>query len=249
MKKYLFTIIMVTFGLFSYSQSIIHLTSGEEMRIAANEKVSFDGLVLTPSSNFTLQANTLTRNTTITRPAANPSSAILRTYYFNNNTAAFNGIIRFYYTDAELNGASESLLVANVQNGNNWTNVSAASRDGAVNYVEAQTNSYAGLREITLTPSNAVLPIRTGSTRIVRTLATDEPDSEILLYPNPVAKSFNISHNKNVTLVTLSNALGNEIKRWTKNDPSYNVSELSSGVYFVNVYFKSGYKVSRKIIK
>jgi hypothetical protein len=248
MKKYLFTILLVKSGLFAMSQSIIHLTSGNEMMIAAGERVSFDGLVLNPSSNFTLQANTLTRNTTITRPAANPTSAILRTYYFANNTAAFTGIIRFYYTDAELNGATESLLVTNVQNGSNWTNVTASSRDGSANYIEAQTNSYAGLREITLTPSNAVLPIRNRD-RIVRTITTDESDLEISIYPNPVTTAFNISDKENVVYVTLSNALGNEIKRWTKNDPSYNIAELSSGVYYVTAYFKSGYKVVKKIIK
>jgi len=247
MKKYLFTILMVKCGLFAKSQAIIHLTSGNEMMIAAGERVSFNGLVLNPSSNFTLQANTLDRNTSITRPAANPTNAIQRVYTFANNTAAFNGVIRFYYDDGELNSASENLLVVNANTGAAWTNVTSSTRDGSNNYVEAQTNSYTGLREITLTPSNAVLPIRTGSTRIVRTITPEE--SELLLYPNPVMHTFNISGKENVKFVTLSNALGNEIKRWTTNEPSYNIAELTSGIYFVTIHFNTGYKVVKKIVK
>lgn len=249
MKKYLFTILMMKYGSFAMSQSIIHLNSGNEMMITAGERVSFDGLVLNPSSNFILQANTLNRTTYLTSPTANPSNAIQRVYYFSNNTASFNGIIRFYYNDNELNSASENLLIVNAHTGTQWTNVNSSSRDGAGNYVEAQANSYNGLREITLTPNNAVLPIRTGSTRIVRTVTPTEPESEILLYPNPVMQSFNISEKENVTTVTLSNALGNEIKRWTKNDPSYNISEFASGVYFVTIYFNNGYRAVKKIVK
>ena len=249
MKKYLFTILMVKCGFFAMSQSIIHLNSGNEMMISAAERVSFNGLVLNPSSNFVLQANTLNKNTSVTSPATNPSNAIQRAYYFTNNTSAFNGIIRFYYEDGELNSASENLLIVNANNGANWTHVNSSLRDGSSNYIEAQTNSYSGLREITLTPNNAVLPLREGSTRIVRTITRTEPESEILLYPNPVTQSFNISDKKNVTIVTLSNALGNELKRWTKNDPSYNISEFASGVYFVTIHFNNGYKAVKKIVR
>ena len=73
------------------------------------------------------------------------------------------------------------------------------------------------------------------------------------MYPNPVIDSCNIKANSNlIDSVSIYNIQGQEIKRIDNNQPkanmTINLSDLSSGNYFINIT-GNGITTTRKILK
>ena len=99
--------------------------------IKAGESVSFDGLTLTPSADFTINSTSLdkTDNWTIN---PDPNKPYIKRYFkFTNNTSAFAGTIRFSYAGATLTGSSgtaisEPNVRINIFNGSSWVWMSGA---------------------------------------------------------------------------------------------------------------------------
>jgi hypothetical protein len=140
------------------AQSLV-VSSGTDLVIKQGTVFSSDGLVLTPSADFTLSNVNITRNTTTTHPAIN--TYIGRVYTFSSGTAPFNGTIRVNYQDgAELNGLSETNLQLNTFNGSVWQAFPSATNDPVNNYVISGSISGLQLDELTLASALNPLPIQ-----------------------------------------------------------------------------------------
>ncbi len=60
----------------------------------------------------------------------------------------------------------------------------------------------------------------------------DEPRKQLILHPNPTIGSFTFKGERQPEQVTLLNQQGQEVKVFTATE-SYDISDLSTGVYFV----------------
>ena len=67
------------------------------------------------------------------------------------------------------------------------------------------------------------------------------------IYPNPSQNDFNIVCD-NMTRVTVYNVMGSVITDAQVNDGRYTISDLESGVYFINIETNNG-NVVRKVVK
>ena len=67
------------------------------------------------------------------------------------------------------------------------------------------------------------------------------------IYPNPSQNDFNIVCD-NMTRVTVYNVMGSVITDAQVNDSRYTISDLESGVYFINIETNNG-NVVRKVVK
>jgi hypothetical protein len=149
MNKYFFTIIIGMLScLVSAAQTpIFTVLSRTNHVIKSGTVVSMDGLVLTPSTDFSLTGNSLTRRPTATNATSNTN--INNYYAFNANTNAFTGVVRFNYSDAELNGLNEADLKLNIYSPRRWN----LQQNTIVNTTEnfTQNNlSAVTMRELTL---------------------------------------------------------------------------------------------------
>jgi hypothetical protein len=120
MNKYFFTIIIGMFScLLSAAQTpIFTILPRTNHVIKSGTVVSMDGLIITPSKDFSLTGNSLTRKPTATNATTNTN--INNYYAFSANTNAFTGMVRFNYADAELNGLNEANLKLNIYSQNKW---------------------------------------------------------------------------------------------------------------------------------
>jgi len=149
MKKSFIIIIVGLFScLYTAAQTpIFTIAPGTTHVIKSGTVVSMDGLVLTPSKDFSLSANSLTRKPTATNATTNTN--INNYYAFSANTNAFTGVVRFTYSDAELNGLKEADLKLNIYSPNRWN----LQPNTSVNTIEnfTQNNlSAVKMRELTL---------------------------------------------------------------------------------------------------
>ncbi|MBA5630490.1 T9SS type A sorting domain-containing protein [Moheibacter lacus] len=76
---------------------------------------------------------------------------------------------------------------------------------------------------------------------------SDVEINEFIIYPNPIKDSFQISSKEKIQKVEIFDSLGRIIKRFTSKE-SYSIRELSTGIYFVRIYFNYSF-VTKKIIK
>lgn len=129
-----------------------------------------DNIIFTPSSDFTFNNISLTRNATITHPANNVY--IARVYKFSGNTGAFTGSIQINYKDgAELNGLQESSLQLNIHNGTDWNFYNSAASDVINNYVLTDISTIP-LNEVTLASIGSSLPLQWRTFSAIKQLKT-----------------------------------------------------------------------------
>ena len=149
MKKYLFSLYLgILCCLFTKAQTpIFTVLPGTSHVIKYGTTVSMDGLVLTPSKDFSLTGRNLTRKPTASNPTTN---ANINDYYvFNETTSAFSGVVRFNYVEADLNGLNEANLKLNIYSPNKWN----LQQNTSVNTIEnfTQNNvSAVSMKELTL---------------------------------------------------------------------------------------------------
>ena len=72
-------------------------------------------------------------------------------------------------------------------------------------------------------------------------------ENTIKLYPNPADNSFYIEENQVVEQVNIYSNVGELIKAFN-NQKVYQVSKLTSGMYFVKIYYKNGI-IKKKLLK
>jgi hypothetical protein len=149
MNKYFFTIIIGMFScLVSAAQTpIFTVLSRTSHVIKSGTVVSMDGLVITPSIDFSLTANSLTRKPTATNATTNTN--INNYYAFSATTNAFTGVVRFNYSDAELNGLKEADLKLNIYSPNRW-NLQPNTIVNTIDNFTQNNLSAVTMRELTL---------------------------------------------------------------------------------------------------
>ena len=149
MNKYFFTIIIGMLScLVSAAQTpIFTVLSRTSHVIKSGTVVSMDGLVITPSRDFSLTANSLTRKPTATNATTNTN--INNYYAFSATTNAFTGVVRFNYSDAELNGLKEADLKLNIYSPNRW-NLQPNTIVNTIDNFTQNNLSAVTMRELTL---------------------------------------------------------------------------------------------------
>jgi len=141
------------------AQVIISTTTGSDITIKAGTVFFADSLTLTPSADFTISNNTLSRAATAVHTPT--GTYIARVYRFVNTSNPYSGAIQINYRDgAELNGLAENILTLNIHNGTNWNHYDANTRDATNNFVLTNSLSSIALNELTLANLNTPLPIQ-----------------------------------------------------------------------------------------
>jgi len=81
------------------------------------------------------------------------------------------------------------------------------------------------------------------------TLSVQDFNSEIVsLYPNPANNIIHVESNNDITKYEIYNVLGERIQQNYLVDNSINLTELSQGIYIINLYSETR-KISKRIIK
>jgi hypothetical protein len=149
MNKYFIIIIIgILSCLFSAAQTpIFTIAPGTTHVIKSGTVVSMDGLVLTPSKDFSLTGKSLTHNTTASNTTTNTN--INNYYAFNAATNAFTGAVKFNYSDAELNGLNEANLKLNVYVPHKWVLQQNTSINTTDNFAQSSLSAVT-MKELTL---------------------------------------------------------------------------------------------------
>jgi hypothetical protein len=157
MKKITLFALPILFAFVSQGQQLLTVASGTSLTIKNGTVFKVDSLTLTPSADYSISNNSLTKSTTVSNSSTTPY--ISRVYRFGSNTVVFNGAVQINYTDgAELNSIAESSLTLNVHNGISWIALPATTRDATANFVLTNGVS-AVLNELTLASLSAPLPL------------------------------------------------------------------------------------------
>lgn len=137
----------------------LYIGSGSNsLVIKSGETFSYDGLSLTPSSDFTLSNTTLTRTDAQSITPTPTASYISRYFSFSSTTPAFAGTIRFSYAGATLSPLSAGSLELNIRaNATQWVNIPGT--DNGSSYVEANLTVARNLNTLTLGSDIAPLPV------------------------------------------------------------------------------------------
>jgi hypothetical protein len=151
MKKIFNVTFICTAALFLHKlqAQIITVTQGTDMTIKSGTVFSADGIVLTPSTDFTLSNTKLNRRNTVSHPIADPY--IARVYQFSNITNPYSGSAQINYQDgAELKGIPESRLSLSIHNGTAWKIYAPPIRDAVNNFVNTAALNGIKFNELTL---------------------------------------------------------------------------------------------------
>jgi hypothetical protein len=89
------------------------------------------------------------------------------------------------------------------------------------------------------------------SNEVLSTNEFDNSEVNFIVYPNPAEEKLMINSEQTIQKIAIFNLLGQQIKTFQVNFKSgeINVSELSKGIYFLNLKFKNGNSISTKIFK
>lgn len=146
------TVALILFTMIGYCNflhaQIITVTSGSDLTILAGTPFSADGLILTPSADYTLSNVSLSRTSTVVN--TNSSPYIARVYQFSTTMNPFSGTVQINYQPGELNGIVPSTLQLNAHNGTSWNSFVTAVNDGPNNFVLSGALSGQPLSEMTL---------------------------------------------------------------------------------------------------
>ena len=110
------------------------------------------------------------------------------------------------------------------------------------------TEESSSLKKLTITNTNddkAVYYSQTLSIQDVDGFGT------VKLYPNPAQNEFSVESDVDIKQIKMYNQLGQVVLEFDdiKPQPSYNISVLSKGIYFVELSSVQGKKTVRKLIK
>lgn len=72
--------------------------------------------------------------------------------------------------------------------------------------------------------------------------------NEAILFPNPSKNSFTIETNQIINTVSIYNVQGKSVKLFKSNGSTYDIEDLTSGIYFVKIKTNKGL-VTKKLIK
>jgi hypothetical protein len=159
--------------------------------------ISSEGLSLSPTSDWTITNNSLTRSSTPV--LGNPTSSIERVYHFGS-LVTFSGSAVITYLEAELNSNIEtSLQIFYKESGSAFTNFSGSVVDVSAKTVSGNLN-VPSLLAITAASENAALPVTLVAFRV-----NAEDNNAILQWSTQsetMADYFGIEHSIDLKLWT-----------------------------------------------
>jgi len=127
---------------------VFTVADGTVMAVKAGTVLSADGLLLTPSSDWSFSNVSLFRNGFITNSGL--ATNISRSYLFSTPVTNFTGSAQLNYLESELNGLAEASLKAAVHNAVGWQTLSTSIVNSTANAVSAELVNVS-LRELTIT--------------------------------------------------------------------------------------------------
>ena len=135
MKKNLFTITCFLLGLLSFTTQaqIISVTSGTDFNIVATTVISADSMDLVPAADFTINGSSLVRNNVVNNSTS--ISHLNKVYQFSSTTNPFNGSLKMFYNNTDLNGLSESCLKFLIYNGSSWSLDNSSNTNTTDNFI------------------------------------------------------------------------------------------------------------------
>lgn len=74
-------------------------------------------------------------------------------------------------------------------------------------------------------------------------------ENAVAIYPTPTINNIKIVTKRNIDFIQLYDLQGKKIKEWSGTKTDLDVHNILSGVYILNIYFKSGEMVNQKILK
>lgn len=219
----------------SNSKSLLNIGPNGRVNIFDNSAIHLDGLTMnagiSTSLNGTLNISKISESL-----SEGDNTSIPKYYEATQGISNFPGSVSISYTDEEILGFEEALLVIEAQNNaGEWVVL-----DGSM--VDADNNSVASgygnlsFKRITLSSSDASLSIETIS-----------GTNDISVYPNPTMESITINGFSNNIQAQIININGRIVMKSTS--PKMNMSSLSKGMYFLNVKDSNHKTGTFKIIK
>lgn len=193
--------------------------------IKSGTVVSMDGLVFTPSKDFSLTGNSLTRKPTATNATTNTN--INNYYAFSANTDAFTGMVRFNYADAELNGLNEVDLKLNIFSPSKWNLQPNTSVNTIENFTQNNLTAVA-MRELTL-GYIICAPTAVVATNTFQTICTGTSMASIALSDalNPTGTTFSWTRtNSNSVTGIAASRTGSSISGTLTNNTTSPVSTV-----------------------
>jgi hypothetical protein len=136
------------FIFYSVTAQDLNVMQGTVMTINGGTPFSVSGLVLNPSSDFTLSNISLSKKDKVTNYLG--QSTLARVYKFSNTTNPFIGEAGIRYQAQELSSGNYANLKLQVHNGNNWSVVPLKTNDINNHTTQSQVFSQS-LNEIALT--------------------------------------------------------------------------------------------------
>ncbi|MFD2563179.1 T9SS type A sorting domain-containing protein [Aquimarina rubra] len=166
----------------------------------------------------------------------------------NMVTVESNGTIDLFienrmYNQNELSNQSNLSYAFDFGDGSNVINNPMASHTYATGNSQTitLTNTIVGW-------TNTYLDVETKVWAPTLSNGQDLDRENILIYPNPTYKKFNITTDKPINNISIYNNAGQEVLKYKKPRKELNIEQLSTGVYFINVTTDQGtYKT--KLIK
>jgi hypothetical protein len=141
--------------------------------------------------------------------------------------------------------SGNTLTVAQTGATYQWINCTTnANVSGAVS--QSYTPTVSGIYKVLVTINGCI--DTSACTNITVLSNSDFEKLGIKLYPNPVKDSFTIEGEIAIEKLTIYNLLGQKIKDFSSNGTSYEVNDLSSGTYIIEVITDKG-KATTRIVK
>jgi len=159
MKKSIITFACFLLGLISFSTSaqVISVGAGTDFSIGSGTVLSADSLDITPSANFIFNGCSMVRSVVANNSTTIPY--IKKVYQFSNTTNAFSGALKMFYSNANLNGLTESGLKFLIHNGSSWSLDNNSSVNTANKFVQNNAVNGVTLKELTAatcTPTSSI---------------------------------------------------------------------------------------------
>ena len=252
MKKSVITFTCVLLGLFSNTTNaqIISIAPGTDFSIGSGTIVSADSLDITPSANFILNGCSMAKSNVVNNSTSIPY--IKNVYQFSNTTNAFSGALKMFYSNASLNGLTESGLKFLIHNGASWSLDNNSSVNTTNKFVQNNAVNGVTLKELTAatcTPTSSIDTktacgsyiwhgtTYTASNNTATWTGTNAAgcDSVVTLnltiIPLPTTPIVNVVNNCNFTSTLSTTASGTLL--WSTTETASSIIVSNAGIYTV----------------
>ena len=217
------------------SKSLLNIGPNGRVNIFDNSAIHLDGLTMNAGISTSL-VGALNISKISESLSEGDNSSIPKYYEATQGISNFPGSVSISYTDEEVLGFEEALLVIEAQNNaGEWVVLDGSMVDEDNNSV-ASRNGDLSFKRITLSSSDASLSIETIS-----------GSNAISVYPNPTMESITVNGFSNNIQAQIININGRVVMKSTS--PKMNMSSLSKGMYILNVKDANHKTGSFKIIK